>query len=243
MLGVGLENCIGDVVVTMNPLEDSLDLIGRAYKISLGGSDIIVGKTKYKETILYKIVSIFARPIMKVLLGYQTEANVSNFKLLSRGALNLLLKRKRHLSQINFTLTKTFKNIHLLSYESRSDVRVKKFTEGVKHFLNIVVLNSTSLLKVFNLVGLLGSFLAFIISLYVIGIKLVTNNVVEGWTSLSLFISIQFLILFFILFIYGSYLVRLVEEIWQKREYEILSEHNSSVMFNDLLRNVVSDEN
>ena len=83
-----------------------------------------------------------------------------------------------------------------------------------------------------SLLGLTGSTLACLFSLYSIILNLFKNDVVEGWTStvfiISLLASMQFVILSFI----AEYLNRILVEQANANGYSIVFEKNSQVMIN-----------
>ena len=101
---------------------------------------------------------------------------------------------------------------------------------GVKQSLNFMIFNSTKPLRWISLLGITGSFFAFIFAIYSIVINIIKDDVIEGWTSMVFFTSFLFMILFIILAFLGEYMARLLIEKSDHRDYYISSEETSSVM-------------
>ena len=89
--------------------------------------------------------------------------------------------------------------------------------------------------------GFLGSFIALFFAIFALIVNMIKHDVVPGWTStfvtISLFSVIQFIILAFI----SDYLSRLLEEQSNSQSYAVVFEKNSKVMV-DLDRLNVLDE-
>ena len=86
---------------------------------------------------------------------------------------------------------------------------------------------------------MLGSFMAFIFASYSLVIRLFKDNVIEGWTSMILFMSVLFMLLFLILAFFGEYLGRLLDDRSEQRDYSVALEKMSSVMLSEQRSNVI----
>jgi dolichol-phosphate mannosyltransferase len=77
---------------------------------------------------------------------------------------------------------------------------------------------------------------------YVLLVRLLARNVVPGWATQSLQISVMFFFLFLILSMLCAYIGRLLAEVRDRPLYYVMEERNSSVMVADEERkNVVTD--
>ena len=113
---------------------------------------------------------------------------------------------------------------------------------GASHdFLHLLVFNSTAPLRWMSGLGMAGSFLAFLVGAYGVLINIFQGHVVEGWTSLVLFMSFLFMLLFMILAFFGEYLGRLLDERGDQREYAVAFEKTSAVMVDPNRLNVLQD--
>jgi len=89
-----------------------------------------------------------------------------------------------------------------------------------------IVSFSTVPLKLASLFGLIISVLSFFLAVYCIGLKLFTNQLVQGW--LSLLISILFIggVQLIFLGIIGEYLGRIYDEVKQRPLYVVNKKAN-----------------
>jgi hypothetical protein len=101
---------------------------------------------------------------------------------------------------------------------------------GIAQSLQLMVFNSTKPLRWISVLGVLGSFFAFIFALYSIVVNILKNNVADGWTSMVFFTSFLFMILFIILAFLGEYMARLLNENNGQKSYDVSSEETSAVM-------------
>jgi ABC-type dipeptide/oligopeptide/nickel transport system permease subunit len=102
-----------------------------------------------------------------------------------------------------------------------------------------MVFNSTKPLRWISGLGVLGSMMAFSFSLYSLVIHYFKETVIEGWTTMVLFTSLLFMIMFIILAFLGEYLSRLLDDRNEQSDYTVSFEKNSSVMLNEKRENVI----
>ena len=102
-----------------------------------------------------------------------------------------------------------------------------------------MVFNSTKPLRWMSFLGIVGSLLAMIFSIYSLLIHLINDTVASGWTTTILFMSMLFAILFTMLSFFGEYLARLLNDRSEHKEYSVVYEQNSSVMLNENRNNVL----
>ena len=102
------------------------------------------------------------------------------------------------------------------------------------------VVNSTHPLRVVSILGLILSAVNTLYILYVVLVRLLDENVVPGWATLSLQVSVMLLFVFLILSMLCEYVGRLLGEARDRPLYYVLEERNSSVMIaNEERKNVV----
>ena len=116
--------------------------------------------------------------------------------------------------------------------------RQEGIIDGYMKGMNIIIYNSTRLLRAVNILALFTSFIAFLVAVYSIAIRFFSDHVVEGWTTLMLTLSIFFISLFLILTILGEYILRLVILNANAAAYHIVQERHSSVMLDMQALNV-----
>lgn len=227
--GIGFENAIGDFSVSIDIYSDPVDFIEESVKKSLRGSDIVCGVTKYRDSIFYKTLRNLATPVLKI-AEYRLPKNSTGSFCISRRALNGILEISSSSQDFFNRIGNSSYSIASLNYEKTHPTKRGGYFELFLRIWRILTWNSTRPMRFMSLVGFLGSVLAFFFSIYSLITKYVYTNVVEGWTSLFMLISILFCILFMILSVFGEYLALIADQSKEKRKYNIIFEKNSSVM-------------
>ena len=115
----------------------------------------------------------------------------------------------------------------------------KNITSGITETLHHLVFNSTKALRWMSFLGIIGSTMAMIFSIYSLLVHLINDTVASGWTTTILFMSMLFAILFTMLSFFGEYLARLLNDRGEHKEYNVAYEKNSSVMLNEERSNVL----
>jgi len=82
--------------------------------------------------------------------------------------------------------------------------------------------------------------MAFLFGLYSVAVHFFKHHVIEGWTTMILFMSAQFFVLFVIFSFFGEYLARLLIDHSGRSPYNVVYEKNSSVMIDIEKLNVLN---
>lgn len=236
-LAAGMENAIGDFIVLFDPVSDPLEIIGQSIETCRSGSDVVVGTANTPSSFLYSLV----RPLVNWLLAsidYKLPRNATSFRCLSRRAANSVMAIGSFHQQFFMRIQKTGYQAKELKYQSFSKTP-KTFIKGFREMMRLMVFNSFSPLRFMSALGLVGSTIACLISLYAVIIRFLNDDVVSGWASTILLISFISFIQFVILSFISEYLVRLLTEHSHHDEYSIVFEKNSSVMVNQDRINVL----
>ena len=227
----GTENAIGDFIICFDLFNDPISLIKDSVALCRQGNDVVVGTSKQKHSLMYNIIRPLTGWLLK-LIDYHLPKNSTSFRCLSRRALNSILDTGRFYQQFFMQIQKSGYTQSELKYEKLSIDDKKSLLSSVRTTLKLMVFNSTKPLRLMSLLGLSGSAIACLFSLYSIILNVFKNNVVEGWTStvfiISLLSSIQFVILAFV----AEYLNRILVEQSDSNGYSIVFEKNSMVMIN-----------
>lgn len=238
----GLENAIGDVAVIMDPRSDPIDVVNEAVRKVLSGNDLIVGVCHASRGALYGLLSAPIRSAVRMFVPYRVPNHATMLRALSRRAVNLLMSRRRRIRMLFVDMSRVLGRSDVLVYKYAAGTANRKSVfKGARDAVSIVVHYSLVPLRLVGLTGLLGSLLSVAISVYAVAIRVLNDDVVEGWTSLSLFISCQFTLLFLILTVYSEYMARIAEERDGTREYDVAREFHSSVMVDEKRRNVTDE--
>jgi hypothetical protein len=173
---------------------------------------------------------------------YRVPKHATMLRAISRRGVNLLMSRRRRIKLLFVDMSRALArfDVHVYSFAPGTRHR-KSLLKGAREAATIVVHYSLAPLRIVGLTGLLASLLSVAISVYALGLRLFNDDVIEGWTSLSVFMSCQFTLLFLILTVYSEYMVRIAEDREGIREYDVAREFHSSVMIDERRRNVTSE--
>jgi dolichol-phosphate mannosyltransferase len=242
----GLDAAIGDFVVTLNPDYDPPALIPAMVDQCRSGGDLVLGVNRDPATpgFGYLVMRRAFLVLARWLIGVDLTTDTTGFRALSRQAVNALVKvrsRRRFFPLVvaDVGLSTTiypYSQVHR-SGERRRKSRLRALRAGI----SILVHNSLTPLRLASTFGLIGSMLSFLYSLYVILVFLFKEDVMPGWTTLSLAMSGLFAVVFLMLALMGEYLGRLLDESTDRPLYHVRNEESSAVMIADSTRRNVLD--
>jgi hypothetical protein len=239
-LCAGVENAIGDFVILLRPTIEPIDIIGDMVEQCAHGYDVVIGIAKRPRTLGYKVARMISNKILQS-IGYHIPKNSTPVRCLSRRAINTILRTGQLNHQFLIRVANAGYPAKEYRYKLLNQEILNKQTlfSGIKQTLNLMIFNSTKPLRWISLLGVLGSFSAFIFALYSIVVNFIKEDVIEGWTSMVFFSSFLFMILFVILAFLGEYLARLLSENNNQKTYYISSEETSAVMLEEDRFNVL----
>lgn len=242
-----LDAAIGDFVVTLNPDFDSPAEISQMIELCQSGHDLVVGvdANPRQHSALYRGVRSTYFAIARRVLGVDLPRATTGFRALSRHAVNALTQyrsRRRY-----FALAASAIGLNTATHPycliSRSGGRPRSsIWSAARIGASVLVHNSTLPLRFVSLIGLIGSLLSFLYSLYVVAVFLFKRDVMQGWTTLSLQVSGLFFLVFLMMALLGEYMGRLLEESSDRPLYYIRDEKTSAVAFADPTRRNVLDQ-
>lgn len=240
-LAAGLENAIGDFVVLFSPLQDPVDCVFELVKNCRAGSDVVVGVARQPQTLGYRAIRpLIQRALHKI--GYDIPKDATGLRCLSRRAVNAVTQTGRFHHQFYVRIAKTGYPQSAYSYSLINPGKKRRtLYRGIQQGLRLLVFNSTSPLRWMSSLGLMGSLMGFTFAAYSLLIRFVKGNVVEGWTTLVLFSSVLFMLLFLILAFLGEYIGRLLDDRSEQRDYSVVYEKHSSVMLDEERSNVFNE--
>ena len=238
-LAAGMENAIGDFVVLFTLGQDPVECVFELIRQAQAGSDIVVGTSEYRRTLGYRIV----RPWIQWALhsiGYNLPRNSTSLRCLSRRTVNAVTQTGRFHHQFYVRIANTGYPTSAYPYTIEpGGIEKRTLLKALRQGARLLVFNSTKPLRWMSSLGLLGSGMAFMFASYSLLIRLFRGNVIEGWTTLVLFTSVLFMLLFLIMAFFGEYLGRLLDDRSEQRDYSVANEKNSSVMLTEERHNVL----
>jgi polyisoprenyl-phosphate glycosyltransferase len=240
-LATGLENAIGDFNVIFDPEVDPISAISESVDMCHSGFDVVVGVANQPCTFMYRIFRSMSNGILSA-IGYSLPRNATGLRCLSRRAMNSILLTGRSRHQIYMQIQRTGYFHAVYNYVLLSGkMRPRSLVSGLKDMIHLLVFNSSRPLRWMSAVGLLGSFFAFIFAAYSVLIHLVKRNVVEGWTTSILFMSVLFMMQFIMMAFFGEYLGRLLDDRSDMVDRSVAFEKCSLVIINQDRVNVLKN--
>ncbi|WP_422490198.1 hypothetical protein [Endozoicomonas sp. ALE010] len=241
MVAAGLENSIGDFVLCFDLEHDPIFKIHDFVKSCRSGGDIVVGTTEVSTSFAYRCIRPLVTSILKD-IGYGIPRNATGLLCFSRRAINSITESGRFHHKLYVKISQSGYKISRLEYKLVEGKKIEKtFSKGFKESFQYLVFNSTKPLRWMSVVGLSASIISLFVASYSLIINLFKNNVVAGWTTTIIFLSVMFIFLFTIMAFFGEYIARLLDDRSEHKDYSIVYEKNSSVMLNENRFNVLFD--
>lgn len=210
----GLRESRGDWVITLDD-----DLQHRPEDIPLllerTDCDIVIGQLQHRQHSLYRrFLSRCKGTFDRLILGKPPEIQLSSFRLLSRSVVDgVLAIRTPHpfLPALMFYVSKNVCGVPVSHDRRRSGQSGYTLWKLISLFSNLLINNSSLVLRLVGHLGIAFSGVSFLIALSVVYQKVANGIPVRGWTSLFATLLLLGGLLLFGLGIVGEYLIRIIE--------------------------------
>lgn len=245
-MAAGLESVIGDVVVTMTAETDPPEIIPLLVERAYESERIVVGvrRTRAGDSWQSRAGAALFYRLVHRLVGLRLPPDSTQFRALNRRALNALLRlkdRQRYLRVLTLQTGYPFETYVYEPIRRTPRRRTRSFLDSLSLAVDISVAWSRRPLRMVSVLGFLASIANLIYAGYVILIFLFKNQVAEGWTTLSLEISVMFFLLFGLLAVLSEYIGHILMEVKDRPLYQVADEYSSAVSIPDADRpNVVA---
>ncbi|MFH7242346.1 MAG: glycosyltransferase [Spirulina sp.] len=232
---VGLEQAIGDVVITMDAAYDPIDCLMPMIQMSQRGFDMVYGlrsdRMQHRHG-LYNWLSIAFFKLYQSITQESLPIAASTLRLYSRYAINSFIDNTDRYSL--FPVIGAFSGLKYATLDyhriNRTNHAVRQsYIGALERAFCLILLSSHYPLRLLSLLSLTGAFLNILYSLYVVLINFFKGHVAEGWTTLSLQNSLMFFILFIILSVLSEYIARLFMKN-QNRPFYLISNESKSLI-------------
>ena len=250
-LTAGLDNCIGDFVITLNPITDPVTLIPEMVSLGQQGHEVVYGvmhsdminsqqRGKFAHFLYQKFYQYFDK-----LTDSAIPENFSSYRMCTRHVLNYVLQHEdRHRLLKVIPALAGFKHTQV-TYMPLMRAGYSQTTPLLPAlFKGIDIIFSTSIkpLRIVTFTAIGMAVLNMLYTVYILLIALFKQDVAEGWITLSLQSTGMFFLLSVILAILSEYIFRMMESTHKRPLYQITEERFSGVLTHRQRLNVVSSE-
>lgn len=245
-LTAGIESAIGDYVVTLDPRTDPFDAIPSMIDCCRKTGGIVHGmaENQLKRQFFREWCGGLFRSYCRKHLGVDLKRGVSDFRVMSRQAVNALLQVREQSRYLRvMTLSLGYQH-EFFPYQikNRQGYRPPAWHTEVLTAVDLLVANTRHPLRIVTAVGVLGAFLNLSYACYVMMVYLLRPTVAEGWTTLSLQSSGMFFLICLILAVLSEYVGVILGEVRTRPLYFIAQELNSSVLLEDTIGSSIVKE-
>ena len=179
--------------------------------------------------------------IYRLISGYDLDFDAPRYRLMSRRLVNYVLQHEdAYLNYLLLPLIGGWKSDRLTYMPSNPKPQrvVRSFREGVSHAISLVMFTSTVPLRLVTITCCTAAFFSVIYSIYVVLIFLLKQNVTEGWTTLSLQLSLQFFLLALAIGLLAEYIVHILRHSTKRPRFYIVREFRSGALTREQKINV-----
>ncbi len=244
----GLDSAIGDFVVVMLPDSDPPELIPELIdRCRNNGKDITIGvrQNRRGEPLWLKVGANLFYWCCKRIFKIPLTKNATQFRVLSRQVVNSLIQvqdKYRYLRLLSAYVgyrSETFIYEPIRRYKR---IKSKSPIELINLALQIIFVNSVHPLRFTSQLSLLVSVFNVIYIVFIGGVYLFKERVVEGWYTLSLQNAVMFFFISIILAILCEYVGLMFAKSRGWAAYYVADEKNSSVLIaKQEQRNIVQE--
>ena len=218
----GLREARGEFVITMDDdLEHSPEEIPKL--LDMREHDLVVGRFKERQHgLLTRASSRIKGTFDWFILGKPRHIQLTSFRMLSRVVVDGMLAIRTAHPFIPALMLHVTKNVVAVDMDHRRRARGRSsytFLKRLRLFTDLIIHNSSLVLRVVGQLGLAIAALSFLMAGYIVYRKLQHSIGVLGWASV---VTVQLLIgglLLFSVGVIGEYLVRIIESSEAKPTY------------------------
>jgi dolichol-phosphate mannosyltransferase len=230
-LVAGLDSAIGDFVVTMTAEVDPWSKVPEMIELARSGHDVVRGTTDTASGrgFIYRLGRSCFYWLCSTLMPVTPSPGSTTFRVLSRRCVNALTRIRTRYRYFTMLVEELGLPSVDFEYQALKAPRREGVIASIGSGVSFIVHNSFRPLRLVSGLGMIGSFLSLGYAIYVFVVNALLAQITEGWTTLSLFLSGLFFMLFTILAIFAEYLLRIMDQTSERPLYHVWDEKNSSV--------------
>ena len=229
-IAAGLESAIGDYVVVTLAYLDPPDVIPELVNKCVEGHDIVYGvrSNPNRSRFVYRALASMYYRYCRRILNIDIPADATPLKCFSRRALNALVSINDPSRYLRVFSSMGFKRT-AVEYETIQRGKQRKSRNvfgGIRLALGIVFENSAHPLRLVSWLGIFASLANLAYMVYIVAIYLFKENVMPGWTTLSMQNAAQFCFITAILAALAEYVGRILNRLQGRPLYFVMEEYD-----------------
>jgi len=241
----GLDSSIGDYAIVMIAASDPPERVPSFLAKARENFDIVIGTNpSRKRSLLGRLARKAYFQLFHRLTAFELPEHAATMRLFNRETLNALTRIRQktvHSRLLGCAIGFRTTTVPYTPASTSASAQRRSWRNILEEAVSLLVVNSPAPLRLVSGVGALAALANVLYMFYVVSVPLWKDQVAEGWTTLSLQMSLMFLLLFSTLVILSEYLVHTFEEVKDRPLYHVIDEKNSSTALSDAKkRNVYS---
>jgi glycosyltransferase involved in cell wall biosynthesis len=230
----GLDNSIGDFVITLNVERDPIGLVPLLWEKAQQGNEVVCGmRTDRLKGGFHSRTNQLFYWAFEATTGLRVPAGISDLRLYSRRIVSYITQNNdRHLllKILPFFASHSVATVEYAPLRRGGGFGDRRRSTDVLTGLTILLASSIRPLRLLTLMAVVASLLSMLFAVYVLGIALLKEHVVEGWVSLALPMAVMFFFISSILGILSEYIYILSQQSGNRPVYSIVKESTSSAL-------------
>lgn len=229
---VGVENALGDIVISIDPRHGDIDHLELLAREAANGNDIVFtrrtfprGRRILPRTLVYKAFGVAT----KVSTGLDLDSYSTSLIAISRKVVNYMLQfPDPQIKFRNLPSTTGFRRTSITIPQWRSNGKDIKLRESLSRGIQLVTSSSEHPLRLTTSLSAFGAFASFAYSVYVVLIWAFKEDVAPGWVSLSMQQSGMFFLISLVLLVLSEYVLEISRKANSGPAYYIANELTSA---------------
>ncbi len=242
-----IESAIGDYVVVASAQNDPPTAIPNMVDMLRNRHDIVFGVSK--KPLPYPFLAKLGRRWFFWYSGHFLEVNIpvntTYLMAMNRRAINALTQIKGHHRHIRHISAQVGFKTGNYEYTPKFNTGLanRGFVKSANLALEIAVSYSRHPLRLLSKISLIVSLINVLVAAYTVFTYLTrSGHVAEGWTTMTLEMSIMFFFVFLMLAVIAEYIGQIREEMRDQPAYHIMEELTSNVLIADETRRNIAKQ-
>lgn len=230
---VGLENALGDFVVVIDPLLDSLQVLPTMLDYAVSGADVVFATNEERpaQSLPYRIAFAVFNFLYKRFNGIHLAKEAPQYRVLSSRVINFILQHPQPaMTYRHLPASGGFAKANL-TYSAKLNIsHTKHLGRNIDRGMRLLVSTTRTPMRLVTSLSLFGAVANLFYTLYVVAIAIFKPHVAEGWVSMSFQQSGMFFLISLVLLVLGEYILNMASLTNEGPPYYVGQEFTSARM-------------